>query len=175
MIPLPIFPLKHKQVLFLHGWSSNGARKTAFLRFLGYGVMTPNLSDWWFRRAIAQAQAAYDWLRPDAIVGSSRGGAVAMNMNSGETPLVLLAPAWKRWGKATSVKKPCGSIIVHSRYDDIVPFEDSVQLCLNSPGLSIIPGGEDHRLNDPQASKALARALWLVLRSVPDRVSPFAT
>jgi hypothetical protein len=91
-----------------------------------------------------------------------------MNMNSGDTPLVLLAPAWRRWGKATSVKNPCRSIVVHSSNDEVVPFEDSIELCLNNPGLSIIPAGVDHRLNDPQARKALARALWLVLRSVPN-------
>lgn len=155
------------KVLFLHGWSSDGARKTAFLRILGYDVFTPRLSNWSFRRAVAQAQAAFDSFRPDTLVGSSRGGAVAMNMNSGGTPLVLLAPAWKRWGKAKLVNDPCRSIVVHSRHDDVVPFEDSIELCLNSPGLSIIPGGEDHRLNDPQARKALARALWLLLRSRP--------
>ena len=154
--------------MLLPGWSSSGSVKRAFLTFLGYDVLTPRLSDWWFRRAVTQAQAAFDAFRPDVIVGSSRGGAVAMNMNSGGTPLVLLAPAWKRWGKATSVKNPSRSIVVHSRHDDVVAFEDSIELCLNSPGLSIIPGGEDHRLNDSQARKALARALWLVLGDRPD-------
>lgn len=162
-IPFTILPPKRKKVLFLHGWSSDGAKKTAFMRFLGYDVLTPRLSDWWFRRAIAQAQAAHDAFRPDVIVGSSRGGAVALNLDSDDTPLVLLAPAWKRWGQATVVKNPSRSIIVHSPNDDVVPFEDSIELCLSSPGLSIIPGGQDHRLNDPQARKALERALWLVL------------
>src|ERR1700688_501743 len=71
-----------KKVLFLHGWSSDGGTKTAFLRSLGYDVSTPRLSDWFFSRAVAQAQAAYDQIRPDVIVGS-RGGAVAMSMDSG--------------------------------------------------------------------------------------------
>lgn len=155
--------MRRKKVLLLPGWSSSGSVKRAYLTFLGYDVFTPRLSDWWFRRAIAQAQAAYDWFLPDVIVGSSRGGAVAMSINSGGTPLVLLAPAWKRWGSVTSVKNPSRSIVVHSRHDRIVPFEHSIQLCLNSPRLSIIPGGEDHRLNDPQARKALGRALRLVL------------
>jgi hypothetical protein len=174
-ISLPIFPPKRKKVLFLHGWSSDGGTKTVFMRCLGYDVFTPRLSDWWFRRAVTQAQTAYDAFGPDAVVGSSRGGAVAMNMDSGGTPLVLLAPAWKRWGKAKLVQNPNKSIIVHSRFDDVVPFEDSIELGLNSPGLSIIPGGVDHRLNDPQARKALERAMWLVLRSVPDRMPPFPT
>jgi hypothetical protein len=160
---IPLFPPKRKKVLFLHGWSSDGARKTAFMRFLGYDVTTPHLSGWFFRRAVTQAQATYDWFLPDVIVGSSRGAAVALNMDSGDTPLVLLAPAWKRWGTARSVNNPSRSIIVHSSNDKVVPFGDSIELCLNSPGLSIIPGGQDHRLNDPQARKALERALWLVL------------
>lgn len=171
---IPNFLPRRKKVLFLHGWSSDGARKTAFMRFLGYDVLTPSLSDWFFRRAVAQAQAAFDWFIPDVIVGASRGGAVAMNMDTGDTPLVLLAPAWKRWGTATSVNK-ANAILVHSSNDKVVPFEDSIRLCLNSPGLSIIPGGEDHRLNDPQARKALARALCLVLDDEPDRVPPIAT
>jgi pimeloyl-ACP methyl ester carboxylesterase len=159
---IPIFPPKRRKVLFLHGWSSDGARKTAFLRFLGYDVRTPRLSNWSFTRAVKTGQAAFDENKPDLIVGSSRGGAVAMALDSGDSPLVLLAPAWRRWGTARSVKNPCRSIIVHSRYDDVVPFEDSIELCLNSPGLSIIPGGLDHRLNDWQARKALERALCLV-------------
>lgn len=161
---IPIFPVSRKKVLFLHGWSSDGARKTAFMRFLGYDVTTPRLSNWSFTRAVKTAQATFDQIKPDLIVGSSRGGAVAMAMDSGETPLILLAPAWKRWGTARSVKNPSRSIIVHSSSDTVVPFEDSIELCLNSPGLSIIPAGQDHRLNDPQARKALERALWLVLR-----------
>ena len=57
-----------------------------------------------FDTAVAIAQAEFDQNRPDVVVGSSRGGAVAMNIDSGETPLVLLCPAWKRWGTATTVK-----------------------------------------------------------------------
>lgn len=162
-IRIPLFLPKQQRVLFLHGWSSDGGTKTAFMRFLGYDVLNPRLSNWSFRRAIAQAQAAYDWFSPAVIVGASRGGSVAINMDGGETPLVLLAPAWKRWGQARSVKHPGRSIIVHSGNDKVVPFEDSIELCLHNPGLSIIPAGLDHRLNDPQARKALERALWLVL------------
>jgi hypothetical protein len=155
-----------KKVLFLHGWFSDGSMKTAFMRCLGFDVMTPRLSDWFFSRAVAQGQAAYDRFHPNVLVGSSRGGAVAMHMSSGETPLVLLAPAWRQWGAARLVNKP-NAIIVHSRYDRVVPFDDSIQLCLNSPGLSLIPAGVDHRLNDSQARKALETALLLVLGETP--------
>lgn len=153
-----------KKVLFLHGWSSLGVSpKVSFMTSLGYDVLTPSLSDWFFSRAVRQAQAAYDLFEPDVIVGSSRGGAVALNMDSGETPMILLAPAWKRWGKARSVKQ--NAIVIHSPFDECVPLSDSVELCLNSPGASVIPAGEDHRLNAPQAMEVLKRALCLVLRA----------
>jgi hypothetical protein len=148
-----------KKILFLHGWFSDGGKKTAFLRSLGYHVHNPNLSDWFFSRAVAQAKAAYNEFHPDVIVGSSRGGSVAMNMDSGETSLILLAPAWKRWGKARAVKK--NAVVIHSPHDDLVPFEDSVELCEASGCL--IAAGMDHRLNCTEARKAMREALALFL------------
>jgi hypothetical protein len=145
------------KVLFLHGLSSDGGRKTAFMRSLGYDVTTPHLSDWSFHRAVAQAQAVYDELQPDVVVGSSRGGSVAMNMESGETPLILLAPAWKRWGKVDRIRRR--GFIIHSPHDSTVPYDDSVTLWVNSVGLELIAAGADHRLNDTEAQQALAFAL----------------
>jgi len=71
-------------------------------------------------------------------------------MQSKDTPLVLLCPAWKNWGTATTVKQ--NTIILHSRADDVIPFEDSEELIRNS-GLSssaLIEIGSDHRLADPE-------------------------
>jgi pimeloyl-ACP methyl ester carboxylesterase len=146
------------KVLFLHGWSSDGGNKSAFMRSLGYDVMTPRLSDWFFSRAVRQAQAAYDNFKPDVVVGSSRGGAVAMALISLTTHLILLAPAWRRWGKASSVKKNC--VVIHSPHDEYVPFEDSVELC-EASGVCLVPAGVDHRLNCWEARKAMEEALGL--------------
>lgn len=151
--------MTRRKVLLLPGWSSSGSAKRAFLTFVGCDVFTPSLSDWWFRRAVSQAQVAYNEFQPDVLVGSSRGGAVAMNVNSGGTPLILLAPAWKRWGRATLVKKNC--IVIHSPHDECVAFKDSVELC-NASGVRLIVAGVDHRLNDPQARLALMDALLLL-------------
>lgn len=145
-----------KKILFLHGWSSDGGMKTAFMRSLGYDVLNPNLSDWFFSRAVAQAQEALDNFKPGVIVGSSRGGAVAMNMDSAETPLILLGPAWKRWGKARSVKKNC--VVIHSPRDEFVPFEDSVELC-EASGSRLVAAGVDHCLNCEEGRRAMEEAL----------------
>ena len=80
--------------------------------------------------AVKIAQAEFDKHQPQVVVGSSRGGAVAMNINSGEARLVLLCPAWKKYGTARTVKP--GTVILHSRADDVVPFADSEELVRNS-------------------------------------------
>jgi hypothetical protein len=89
------------------------------------------------------------------IVGSSRGGAVAMNMNGGRAKLVLLCPAWKKWGTARKVKPD--TVILHSRADDVVPFADSEELAKSS-GAVLIEVGTDHRLADPEPLAAMLKA-----------------
>ena len=73
-----------------------------------------------FAAAVRIAQAEFDKHQPAVVVGSSRGGAVAMNIDSGDARLVLLCPAWKKHGTAKTVKP--GTVILHSRADDVVPF-----------------------------------------------------
>ena len=53
-----------------------------------------------------------------------------MNLDSEDARLVLVCPAWKKWGEAKTVKPE--TLILHSRADDVVPFEDSVELLVNS-------------------------------------------
>ena len=105
------------------------------------------------------AQAEYGRGHPDVVVGSSRGGAVAMNIDSGDTPLVLLCPAWKTWGTATEVKP--GTIILHSRADETVPIADSRELLRDSglPESALIVVGTEHRLADEESLKAMLRAV----------------
>ncbi len=43
---------------------------------------------------------------------------------------VLLCPAWKKWGTATTVK--ADTTILHSRGDDVIPLEESVELVRKS-------------------------------------------
>jgi alpha-beta hydrolase superfamily lysophospholipase len=118
-------------ILFLHGWHSvPGGVKPTYLIQQGHEVVNPALDDDDFDAAVRTAQAGFDRHRPDVIVGSSRGGAVAMNLGPGATPLVLLCPAWKRWGTARTVKP--GTVILHSEADDVIPIADSRELVHNS-------------------------------------------
>lgn len=143
-------------ILFLHGWQSvPGGVKPTYLKDHGHTVINPKLPDEDFAEAVRIAQAEFDKHQPQVVVGSSRGGAVAMNIKSGDAKLVLLCPAWKKWGMACTVRKD--SVILHSRADDVVPFADSEELALRS-GAKLIEVGTDHRLADPEPLAAMLKA-----------------
>ena len=144
------------KILFLHGRGSvPGGLKPTWLRSQGYEVFNPPLDDNDFSAAVATAQRDYDLHRPDVIVGSSRGGAVALNLISGQTPLVLLCPAWKYWGTTKTLQAP--ALILHSRHDTVVPFIDSEELLRAShqPADCLLAIGTDHRLADPESLSVL--------------------
>lgn len=154
------------KILFLHGWHSvPGGVKPSHLTRYGHEVSNPALSDDDWDEAIRTAQAEYDRRHPDVIVGSSRGGAIAMNIESGSTPLVLLCPAWRRWGTAMTVKP--GTVILHSEADDVIPIADSREL-VRASGLSdsaLVVVGTDHRLADPGPLQAMLEACENATRS----------
>ena len=80
-----------------------------------------------------------------------------MNIDSGDARLVLLCPAWKKFGTAKTVKS--GTTILHSRADGVIPFADSEDLVKKS-GLSssaLIEVGSDHRLADPEPLAAMLK------------------
>jgi hypothetical protein len=146
-------------ILFLHGWTSvPGGIKPTYLATHGHTVINPKLPDEDFPEAVRIAQVEFGRHRPPVVVGSSRGGAVAMNLDSGEARLVLPCPAWKRWGTARTVKP--GTVILHSRADDVVPFSYSEELVRDSglPASSLIEVGTDHLLADPEPLERMLRA-----------------
>ena len=148
------------KLLYLHGWNSVvGGVKPTYLRSHGHEVIEPELDHEDFEVALRTAQAALVQHQPEIVVGSSRGGAVAMNLDSGPARSVLICPAWKKWGRANTVK--AGTQILHSRVDDVVPFADSVELISMSqlPDTALIEVGKDHRLADAEPREALMRAV----------------
>jgi hypothetical protein len=82
-----------------------------------------------------------------------------MNLRSGHARLVLLCPAWKKWGSARTVKP--GTVILHSRGDDVILFEESLELVRASglPDGVLVEVGTDHRLAELAPLEALARAV----------------
>ena len=147
-------------ILYLHGLHSRpGGIKPTFLKDRGYEVVNPALPDDDFAASVAIARTAYDESRSDVVVGSSRGGAVAIHLDAGTTPLVLIAPAWRRWGTADRVK--AGTVILHAEADGVIPILDSRALLEASglPETSLIVVGRDHNMVDEAAFRALVDAI----------------
>ena len=147
------------KILFLHGWQSVlGGVKPTYVAQHGHEVINPALPHDDVAEAVRIAQAAFDQHQPAVVVGSSRGGAVAMAINSGTARLVLLCPAWRKYGTARTVKPD--TVILHSRADDVVPFTDSEELVRASglPASALVEVGTDHRLADVEPLAAMLRA-----------------
>ena len=154
------------KILFLHGHGAdpNGIRPT-FLKQCGYEVIHPALPDDDFERSLRIAQAAFDEGRPDLVIGSSRGGGAAMNIDTADVPMILIAPSWKRWGTVRKAKP--GTMILHSEHDEVVPIEGSRQLLRQSrlPDDHLVVAGENHKMTDQAAFAALRELIERVAGS----------
>jgi predicted alpha/beta hydrolase family esterase len=67
----------------------------------------------------------------------------------------LLCPAWMKWGTTRTVKP--GTVILHSRADDVVPFADSEEPARNS-GAALIEIGTHDGLADPEPLAVMLKA-----------------
>jgi hypothetical protein len=142
-------PLK---ILFLSGYGSKpGEINPTVLRAHDHTVIEPDLPDNNFARSVELAQRVFNRHQPDVVVGWSRGGAVAMSIDTKYAPLILIAPAWKNWGTMTTVKPEV--TVLHSPHDELVPIEDSEELLRNSglPREQLLAVGEDHMMTDEAA------------------------
>ena len=146
-------------LLFLHGLESQpGGTKARYLERLGYSVFNPALPRESFEDSVRIAQAIVDKEQPDCIIGSSRGGAVAMGLGQSPGSLVLIAPAWRRYFGQTPKKLIQPSVVLHSPNDRIIPYEESVELA-TVHGSELITVGSCHRMSDDEALTALGKVV----------------
>lgn len=146
-------------IVFLHGFESGpGGTKARWLKER-YGAVTPTLDTTSLAAAVEGARAAIEAHRPALVVGSSFGGAVAIELLARglwSGPAVLIAPAHTHFGGATTLPAGARVVVLHGTDDDVVPVEDSRALA--GADLWEIPGG-DHRLNRILEDGTLARAI----------------
>jgi hypothetical protein len=145
------------KILFLHGLESKpGGSKPKALAAAGHEVIEPQLSrdDW--QGSVDAAKDAYEEHLPAAVVGSSRGGAVAMAAQLPLGKMVLIAPAWKKYCPTCPI--PPGTTTLLSRRHDVITHDDS-RLLSKMYGAKLISVGSDHRMNDSEALVAITSAL----------------
>ena len=145
------------RILFLHGLESQvGGDKPEYLKAAGHDVVEPSLAGTSFEESKIIAQAYVEKYKPEVIVGSSRGGALAMNLDPAGARLVLVAPAWNIYGSPGVIR--ADSTIIHSEADRVISFEESIQLSEMS-GAALVTAGSDHRMNDSSALSAILGAV----------------
>jgi|10_taG_2_1085330.scaffolds.fasta_scaffold00563_21 hypothetical protein len=142
-----------KKILFLHGLESKpGGTKPTFLERNGYEVIQPLLDKNDFQGSVNTAKRYYDETKPDVIVGSSRGGAIAMAIKS-TVKKILIAPAWRKYGVLHD-SVGGNDVILHAKEDAVVPYADSVELWYNTFAL-LQEVGTDHRMRDEETLSTL--------------------
>jgi hypothetical protein len=149
-----------KTVLFLHGLESKpGGTKARAIESAGYNLVNPSLPKESWSESLKIAQSCVDAEKPDIIIGSSRGGALALNVEPGSAKMILIAPAWKRFGKR-DCEVPSGTIVMHCEEDDIVDYSDSIELVENaSNNAALLSIGHDHRMSSPDVLEAMVELL----------------
>lgn len=112
--------------------------------------------------------------KPDIIIGSSQGGAIALSLASEhpEVPMLLVCPAWRIFNVQPTHLHP-DSIIVHGLYDKEVPISDSEYLAkkFNVP-LLVTEDGHIIRKGFWQIIKALNIISSKVIRKKPQEQQP---
>jgi hypothetical protein len=149
------------KILFCHGLEgSPSGNKATVLRTAGHEVTAPSLPKDDLEGAVRVVGETLADCTPDLLVGSSRGGAIAMRVAAGSwAPLVLLAPAWRRCGVEPMVR--ADTRIIHGIKDDVVPLADSIELETRNglPAGHLIPVNDGHRLSSALGLAALLRVV----------------
>ena len=144
------------RIVYLHGrMSSPNAQKCKFLRENGHEVYAPKLKSTDWGQSVNAAREIMEKVKPDLVIGSSRGGAVAMATNT-TVPMVLICPAWGKYAPWSICRG--NSTILHAKKDRIVKFSDS-KLLSEASGAKLVEVGSDHRMNDETTLKTLLEVI----------------
>lgn len=144
------------RILFLHGLDARpGGIKPTYLANQGHTVINPSLPREDFPLSVSIAEEEWRRGEPDVIVGSSRGGAVALGMKSIPTPMVLIAPAWRFF--LNEVQFPPRFRVLHSPADELIPYEHSAELMRMAGDVDaqLLPVGHNHTLTDEESLRLL--------------------
>jgi predicted esterase len=148
------------RVQFIHGLEGSPQGEKA--RFLAerFEATAPAMNTADFEASLEVQHRALEDFSPDVLVGSSFGGAVALELlrrSYFRGPTVLLAPAARAFGIPLVIPEGVPVVIVHGLRDELIDPNDSVVLGrTGSPGLvETVEVDDGHRLTSIVASGAL--------------------
>ena len=157
--------MKHmKSVLFAHGKEGSTTGKKAKMIENNFDAYIPNLTNSFETIDFLDDLDIIENLADNVkvMVGSSRGGALVCQART-ETRKILICPAWKNFDVMLLPYLCEDDIIIHSRKDTIVPFEDS-ELLAETYGCTLIEAGHDHRMSDDETMDLIKRIVEAVLK-----------
>ena len=146
------------KILFLHGKEGTPeGTKPEFLKANGYRIIAPVLPKDNWGLSLQRAMDCFNNFKPDIVIGSSRGGAIAAAIPTGDVPKILIAPAYVKFGVTEPVVDETTTVL-HCRNDELVPYEDSEKLA-KTYQCELIACGVGHRMSDTEALSRLRLAV----------------
>lgn len=158
------------RVLFVHGQESGPQGTKARVLAAHFETLTPQMDTKHFEACVRQIAQAVEAFRPDVVVGSSFGGAVAVALlqrGLWSGPTLLLAQAAAELGVPLRLPEGVPVWIVHGTRDEVVPIASSLVLARSgSPDrVRLLEVGDDHRLTATVASGRLVALVRELARS----------
>jgi hypothetical protein len=152
------------RVQFIHGLegSPQGTKARRLAQCFVAETAAMDTSD--FEACVTLQAEVLRGFRPDVLVGSSFGGAVAVALlqrGRWRGPTLLLAPAALRQGLAPELPEGVSVWLVHATTDEVVPCEDSRALARSgTPGrVRLLEVEDDHPLHAFTTSGRLERCI----------------
>ncbi len=157
------------RVQFIHGLegSPKGAKAQLFADHFESSTPAMNTKD--FASCVKLQAAEIDAFDPHVLIGSSFGGAVAVELlhrGAWVGPTLLLAQAAFRIGAQTTLPENVVVWVVHGTSDEVVDVDDSRKLArTGSPGLvRLIEVDDDHSLHALVADGRLVELVRAIAR-----------
>jgi hypothetical protein len=152
------------RVQFIHGLEGSPAGAKAQLFAAHFTALTPVMDTHNFPACVELQAATLASFRPDVLIGSSFGGAVAVALlqrGLWRGPTLLLAQAALCYGLPAQLPQDVHVWLVHGQRDDVVDIADSRALaCSGTPGLvRLIEVDDDHSLSGLVQSGRLAEVV----------------
>lgn len=140
------------RVQFAHGLESSPQGIKARVLCQHFQTETPTMNTRDFESCVAVHAGTAMRFRPDVLVGSSFGGAVAVALLERKLyrgPTLLLAQAAVHYRPNVRLPADVRVVLVHSRSDEVVPFAGSVQLAASASTtlVELIERDDNHALS----------------------------
>lgn len=144
--------MSNLRVQFAHGLESSPQGIKAKLLSQHFVTETPAMNTRDFESCVALHAGTVMRFRPDVLVGSSFGGAVAVALLERELyrgPTLLLAQAAVMYRANARLPANVRVLLVHAREDEVVPYAGSVQLAASGTQslVELIERSDNHALS----------------------------